>query len=276
MSDNEIFRNIEILKEKFEISYKEAKEVLDLNNNDLISALMYFEQKYPSKKSCSVKAYLKCIKNHLGNLYEEGSNQRIVITRKGEVIADLPLTAVLISSFTFIIYPIILPLKIGGILLFDIGFKLVDKTGKVHDLKSSLKDKMNCALSISKNKLTKIMSKDDMKSTADEIRMKAKQFGRKAVEDFNEIIESTISKKVKEKIPAYAKFVYDAETDQVENQIVEKIKEQFIEQCEHCECEEKEDLNEKNEEICNLDEKSMENCEKEMYNVDENDKEKEN
>ena len=37
--DDMLFNNMEILKSKFNISYKEAKEVLESNNNDLIESL---------------------------------------------------------------------------------------------------------------------------------------------------------------------------------------------------------------------------------------------
>ena len=47
MGDNLLFQNMEILKEKFGVTYKEAKEVLQNSNNDLIEALIYLEERYP-------------------------------------------------------------------------------------------------------------------------------------------------------------------------------------------------------------------------------------
>ena len=215
MNDNVMYQNIEILKEKFEITYREAKEVLELNNNDLIEALIYLEENHYMGDKCHVKSYLECIKNTLVSLYKEGSNQRIVISRKGEVLADIPLTAVVISSFVFVLYPIVIPVKLGGVLLFDIDFKLVDKSGKIFDVNRGVKEKMNNAFSASREKITDMISGGDIKLTADEIRSKAKEFGKKAVENFNDIIESKISKTVKDKTANYAKFVYDAENDEI-------------------------------------------------------------
>ena len=251
MNDNVMFQNIEILKEKFKISYREAKEVLELHDNDLIDSLIYLEENHHNEECCSIKSYLECVKNTLISMYKEGSNQRIVISRKGEVIADIPLTAVVISSFVFVLYPIILPIKLGGIILFDIDFKLVDKSGKVYDVNRSVKEKMNSAFSVSKEKITGIISGGDIKLTADEIRSKAMEFGKKAVENFNEIIESKISKPVKEKTAAYAKFVYDAENDEIN-----------------------EEYSKETNEIETSDEVENEN-ETEIYNIDENENETE-
>ena len=41
MNDNTLFQNMEILKEKFKISYKEAKEVLESHDNNLIESLIF-------------------------------------------------------------------------------------------------------------------------------------------------------------------------------------------------------------------------------------------
>ena len=156
-------------------------------------------------------------------MYKEGSNQRIIISRKGEFIADIPLTAVVISSFAFVLYPILLPIKIGGVLLFDIDFKIVDKSGKVYHVNSNIKDRVNYAFSTSKEKISDMISNTDIKSTADEIKNKAVEFSKRANKNINGIIENKISKNIKEKASSYAKFVYDSETDSIEEKFVNDL-----------------------------------------------------
>lgn len=205
MDNNALFQNMEILKEKFKISYKEARDVLEMNDNDLIDSLIYLEENYP-ESGCPIKSYLNILKNKLTYLYEEGSNQRIVISRKGELLADIPLTAVVLSSFVFVLYPILIPVKLGGVLLFDLDFEIVDKCGKVYNVNSDIK-----------SKITNMIANTDIKSTADDLKNKAVSFGKKAVKNFNEIIENKTSKLIKEKTSNlnYAKFVYDAEKDEI-------------------------------------------------------------
>lgn len=216
MDNNALFQNMEILKEKFKISYKEAREVLEMNDNDLIESLIFLEETYPAG-NCPVKSYLNALKNKLTYLYEEGSNQRIIISRKGELLADIPLTAVVLSSFVFVLYPILIPIKLGGVLLFDLDFEIIDKSGKSYNVNSDIKDKVDYVISTSKNKITDIITNTDIKSTADELKNKAVNFGKKAVKNFNEIIENKTSKIIKDKISSfdYAKFIYDAESDEV-------------------------------------------------------------
>lgn len=215
MIDNALFENMEILKDKFGITYKEAKEVLEEHDNNLIDALIFLEEIYSYKNGCQVKSYLYNIKEKLVNLYKEGSNQRIIFSRKGKVLADIPLTAAIVGSFTFVLYPILLPFKIGGVLLLDIEIKIVDKSGNVYDLNSNVKKKVTTTISTSKDKISEIISNVDLKSTADGIKVKAVEIGKKAVENFNEMIENKISNNIKEKTSAYAKFVYDADSDNV-------------------------------------------------------------
>lgn len=215
MIDNALFENMEILKEKFGITYREAKEVLEEQDNNLIDALIFLEEIYSYKNGCQINSYLYNIKEKLVSLYNEGSNQRIIFSRKGKVIADIPLTAAIVGSFTFILYPILLPFKIGGILLLDIEIKIVDKTGNVYDLNSNVKQKVTTTITTSKDKISGIISNVDLKSTADGIKVKAVEISKKAMENFNDIIENKISNAIKEKSSMYAKFVYDAESDNV-------------------------------------------------------------
>lgn len=219
MNDNTLFQNMEILKEKFKISYKEAREVLESHDNNLIESLIFLEEIYSEPDSCQVKSYLNNIKNKLVELYKEGINQRIIISRKDEVIADIPLTAVVISSFAFILYPILIPIKLGSVLLFELDIKIVDKLGNVYHVNSDVKDKMNQVFSTSKDKISDMVATAaDMKLNAEEFRNKAVEFGKKAMEDFNDLVEAKISKTIKDKTSDYAKFVYDAENDEVKEE----------------------------------------------------------
>ncbi|EIA23123.1 Ubiquitin-associated-domain-containing protein, partial [Candidatus Arthromitus sp. SFB-2] len=70
----------EILKEKFGVTYKEAKEVLQNSNNDLIEALIYLEERYPIKECCSVKSYILDFKKRLLELYVCSFNTKPLIS----------------------------------------------------------------------------------------------------------------------------------------------------------------------------------------------------
>ncbi|AID44479.1 hypothetical protein SFBSU_006G262 [Candidatus Arthromitus sp. SFB-mouse-SU] len=219
MGDNLLFQNMEILKEKFGVTYKEAKEVLQNSNNDLIEALIYLEERYPIKECCSVKSYILDFKKRLLELYVEGSNQRVIFSKGGNVLMDIPLTAFIVGSFTFVLYPILLPFKIGGILLFDIHVKVVDKSGNVYDVNSNVKQRVNDTISTSKEKISDIISNVNFRAKTDDIKTKAVEFGKKAMENFNGIVENKIASTIKEKSSNYAKFIYDVESDQITKEV---------------------------------------------------------
>ena len=78
---------------------------------------------------------------------------------------------------------------------------------------------MSQVFSTSKDKINDMISSAaDIKLNADEFRNKALEFGRKTRDSFNELIESKISKTIKENTSDYAKFVYDAENDEVKEE----------------------------------------------------------
>lgn len=218
MNDNVLLQNMEILREKFKISYREAKEVLESNNNDLIESLIFLEEVYPKIGECPFSFYITSVKNKLNKLYREGSKHRVLISIKGNVVADVPLTAAVISSFALVLYPVLVLVELGSILLFDIDLKLVDKSGKVYDVNGDVKSRVNQVLSLSKDKISSIISNSDIKFNPNDIKAKATEFGKKAIDNINEIIESKISRGIRNRASDYAKFVYDVEKDEVKEE----------------------------------------------------------
>lgn len=236
MNDNVFLQNMEILREKFKISYREAKEVLESNNNDLIESLIFLEEIYPQIEGCPFSFYITSIKNKLTKLYNEGTRHRILISVKGNVVADVPLTAAVISSFAFILYPVLVLVELGSILLFDIDLKLVDKSGKIYDVNDDVKSKVNQVFSLSKDKINSIISNSDIKFNPNDIKAKATEFGKKAIDNINEIIESKISRGMRSRASDYAKFVYDVEKDEVKEEYNNYCDEENID-LGNCECE---------------------------------------
>ena len=175
------------------------------------------EDKYGSNsKCCLLKEHLINIKSKLVDMYKEGYEQRVIISRNDNIIADIPLTAVVISSFVLLVYPILSLMNLGGALLFNIKFKLIDRSGKVHDLNSDVKNRVSKVVSNSKEKLNDIFSNVDIKFTADEIKNRATEFGKKTMENFNDLIEKKIIKNVDNNNIVYSKFVYESEEDESE------------------------------------------------------------
>jgi hypothetical protein len=101
---------IEILRERANVSYEEAKEALEKCNNDVVEALIYLEKqdriKKPSAETCSQSGCFTTIKK----LIKTCNITKLIISKDGNTIIDLPLTIVILAT---IIMP---PLTVIGLL----------------------------------------------------------------------------------------------------------------------------------------------------------------
>jgi len=83
------------------VNYKLAKEALELNDGDVLKAIVYLEEKAESKSS--KKANGQEIIDRLKALVNEGMVSQILIEKNGKVVVDLPIFAGAISAVIFTI-----------------------------------------------------------------------------------------------------------------------------------------------------------------------------
>lgn len=108
---------IEILKERANISYGEARELLEKCNNDVVEALIYLESQAklaPPKNVESEMGFGKAVKKLTeltARLIKKGNETRFVIRKSESPVIDLPVTIVILSTV------VVLPLTVGGVLL---------------------------------------------------------------------------------------------------------------------------------------------------------------
>lgn len=127
---------IDMLMERANISYKEAKEALEVHNGDMVEALIHLEA---SQKTTGQKQnqYKKRPQNHqapkndffedAGRFFQKMHKTSFIIGKKGHRLLDIPLTiAAVVTLFTlpFSFFFLILP--------YFFGYKivLVDPNGK--------------------------------------------------------------------------------------------------------------------------------------------------
>ncbi|NMB15881.1 MAG: DUF4342 domain-containing protein [Firmicutes bacterium] len=88
----EELEKIDILRRRADLSYAEAKAVLDEAEGDIVKALIMAEQRHSGpKEEWELKG-----KEAMGKLREvikQGNAVRVRIKREGEVLLDIPLTA---------------------------------------------------------------------------------------------------------------------------------------------------------------------------------------
>lgn len=146
---------IEMLKERANVSYAEAKEVLEKCNADVLEALIYLEGESKVKPPkteygcCNVGTTTKGFLKTAGNLIKKGNEIKFVVKKAEKNIVDLPLNLVLITT---ILVP---PVTITGVVLAlvtnhriafskpDGGDMAINKTlDKISDAVSSVSGQM--------------------------------------------------------------------------------------------------------------------------------------
>lgn len=102
---------IEMIRERANVSYEEAREALENCNDDIIETLVYLEKqgkiKSPPKETEIKSGFFATLKR----LIKAGFETKFVISKKNDIIVNLPVAIVLIAA---ILVP---PLAILGLLL---------------------------------------------------------------------------------------------------------------------------------------------------------------
>ncbi len=101
---------IEMLRERANVSYEEAKEALEKCNNDVVEALIYLEKmdkiKAPQNETCCKSGFWTTVKK----LVKTCNITKLIISKNGNTIIDLPLTIIILAT---IIMP---PLTVIGLI----------------------------------------------------------------------------------------------------------------------------------------------------------------
>jgi len=87
--------NIDKIRERTGVSYKEAKEILEKHNGDVLEALIEIEEREERKNAWSENLSSKgeAILDSLKDVLRKGNVTKIVVRKDGETIVNLPITA---------------------------------------------------------------------------------------------------------------------------------------------------------------------------------------
>ncbi|MGE5422994.1 MAG: DUF4342 domain-containing protein [Ignavibacteriales bacterium] len=102
---------IEMIRERAHVTYEEAREALESCNDDIIETLVYLEKqgkiKSPPKETETKSGFFATLKRLIKASFET----KFVISKKNDIVVNLPVAIVLIAA---ILVP---PLAILGLLL---------------------------------------------------------------------------------------------------------------------------------------------------------------
>ena len=120
------------------VSYKVAKDALELNDGDVLRAIVYIEEQAEPKASKKVSG--QEIVDRIKTLVNEGMVSQIIIDKNGKTILDLPIVAGAIGAVIFTI-----PTVAGIIAAVATGceIKLVKKDGGEINFNELTQDKFD-------------------------------------------------------------------------------------------------------------------------------------
>lgn len=147
---------IEILKQRANLTYAEAKEILEKYNGDVLEALINLENEArlsPPPKAekesedwATSKKILKTVKRWI----KKGNENKFVVKKEGSTVVDLPINALIITT---VVMP---PLTVAGVLVAFVtdhkisfvkpdgeGMKINKTFDKVSDCVKSVSNKVN-------------------------------------------------------------------------------------------------------------------------------------
>ena len=196
--------------ERTNVSYAEAKEALELNEGDVLNAIIYIESLKKAKVENEIKQKSETVeelKVWLKDLIEKGNVTRIKIRKDEKVIVDVPVNAGIAAGVIAIILPPVLAFVVIAAVVTKITIEITKEDGSVEvvnkyiskateDLKDTALNVKDMALDI----------KDKFKDKVNE--MKKEKF------DMNGFASNNDSKEYKAKTMDENSFTYTIKFDE--------------------------------------------------------------
>ncbi|MDK2919921.1 MAG: hypothetical protein PWQ37_2654 [Candidatus Petromonas sp.] len=128
---------VDEVRERTGVSYKEAKEALEKANGDVLEAIIYIESKQQKNFSDNMSEKGNELIEKLKEIIRKGNVTRILLRRDGETVLNIPITAGAVGAVLFT------PATVAGILVaLGTGCRLeiVKDDGEVIDIRDITED----------------------------------------------------------------------------------------------------------------------------------------
>ncbi|GHU61286.1 hypothetical protein AGMMS49983_00740 [Clostridia bacterium] len=147
---------IELVKDRTGVSYREAKEALEAADGNVVDAIIAIEDEINAKVGVKVSDQAAKVVAQIKELVRKGNVSRIVIKKEEETVLNLPVTVGVIGTvlapwLTVIGSIVALGSKHTIVLIKDDG-TVVDLSSKVGDAVDTVKDKVGDAADTVKDK----------------------------------------------------------------------------------------------------------------------------
>jgi len=131
---------IDIIRERTEVTYTEAKEALEECDGNVVDALIFIENKQKVSRDdlyTSKDEFVKWIKE----VVNKGNVTRIRIKKDNRILTDIPVNAGLAAGLVALIWPPILALGVVTAVFIKITVEIVKSDGSVEIVNKIIKNK---------------------------------------------------------------------------------------------------------------------------------------
>lgn len=122
---------VDIVRERAGVSYKEAKEVLEQTNGDVVEAIILIEEKHGKTWMDTMSVAGNEIIEKLKVIIKKGNVSRIILKKDGEILLNVPVTA---GAIGVMLYPIVSLLGVSAALVTKATIEIVKDNGEVVDI----------------------------------------------------------------------------------------------------------------------------------------------
>lgn len=153
---------VDQIRERTGVSYKEAKDALEITGGDVLEAIVYLETKQQKGFSDNVSEIGNDIIESLRELIKKGNVTRILLERDEKVVLDIPVAAGAIGAIFFT------PATAAGIiaaLVAGCELKIVKNDGEVIDIKDIAEDTISNVREVAEDAIHQVKdSVDELKT----------------------------------------------------------------------------------------------------------------
>ncbi len=139
MENKEItLEKIELVKDRTGVGYKEAKEALEVNEGSVVDAIIYIEDNINASSQGRIGTAAAGVVDNVKKLVKKGNVNKIVISKDGNTILNMPINVGIIGTVLFPWAAIAATITALGTrcqveLIMDDG-KIVDVSGKAEGM----------------------------------------------------------------------------------------------------------------------------------------------
>ncbi|SCX93556.1 DUF4342 domain-containing protein [Alkaliphilus peptidifermentans] len=131
---------IDILRERTGVSYKEAREVLEETNGDLVEALIKLEEKSDKNWYDTINVTGNDVIEKLKAIIKKGNVTRVILKKDGEIMLNIPVTA---GAIGVVLGPLVSIVGVSAAIASRATIEIVKNNGEVVDINDMAEEKIN-------------------------------------------------------------------------------------------------------------------------------------